>query len=136
MCEVTSQWIADRIREAGCYRRRHVRKAGERSRRSDVLTVQHGNSDDPLGSIGGDGGRSSGDAASLHVRGDLPLPLVPAVLEPDLHLRLGQVQRGGQPGSLRAAQVALEVKGGLQLEHLTPAEHSARLLLSHHFHIT
>lgn len=61
--------------------------------------------------------------------GQLPLPLVPPVLEPDLHLRLGEVQRRGQAGPLRAAQVAFDVEGGLQLEDLAPGEHGARLFL-------
>ena len=128
VCEVWSQWEADGVREAD-QRGRHSRQAAQRHRRRHALAIQHGNPDDPLGGVAG------GGAAGLHVGGDLPLPLVPAVLEPDLHLGLGELQRGGQPGSLRAAQVALHVEGGLQLEDLTPAEHGARLLLPRHFDV-
>lgn len=107
-----------------------MREAGQPRRCGGVLAIQNGNPHDPVSSEGDEG------AASFHVGGDLPLPLVPAVLKPNLHLRLGELQRGGQPGSLRAAQVALQVEGGLQLEHLTPTEHGARLFLPYHFNIT
>lgn len=117
-----SQWVADRTGEAD------RRQAGQRHRRRDAFVIQHGNPDDPL--------RRVVDGVGLHVRGDLPLPFVPAVLKPDLHLGLGEFQRGGEPGSLRAAQVALQVEGGLELEHLTPAEDGAGLLLTRHFHVT
>lgn len=129
MGEGAIQRIVNRVREAN-YWRWHVGQVCHRQWRSDVLAVQHGNSDHPLGSI------RWGGAAGFNVCRDLPLPLVPAVLEPDLHLGLGELQRRSQPGSLRAAQVALQVEGGLQLEHLTAAEYSARLLLSHHFDVT
>lgn len=65
----------------------------------------------------------------LQLRGQLPFPLIPPVLKPDLHLRLRQVQGRGQACPLRAAQVALDVEGGLQLEDLAPGKHRARLLL-------
>ena len=124
MGEVSSQWIVNRGGEAD-HRWRHLMQAW-----GGVLAIQHGNSDDPLGWV------SYSRAADLHVRSHLPLPFVPAVLKPDLHLRLGELQRRGQPGSLRAAQVTFQVESGLQLEHLTPAEHGAGLLLSRHFGVT
>lgn len=117
---MSSQWIVNSRRESD-----YLMQAG-----GGVLAIQHGNSDDPLGRVG------YRCAAGLHVRSHLPLPLVPAVLKPDLHLRLGELQRRGQSGSLRAAQVTFQVESGLQLEHLTPAEHSARLLLTRHFRVT
>lgn len=86
MGEVGSQWVADRTGEAD------RRQAGQRHRRRDAFVIQHGNPDDPL--------RRVVDGVGLHVRGDLPLPFVPAVLKPDLHLGLGEFQRGGEPGSL------------------------------------
>ena len=70
-----------------------------------------------------------GHVGRLQLRGELPLPLVPAVLEPRLHLRLRQLQTGGQTRALRAAQVAFHVKGGLQLVHLAARENRASLLL-------
>lgn len=78
-------------------------------RRSSVM-VQDGNPNDPLPAVR--------DVRSLQVCGELPLPLIHPVLEPDLHLGLCQTQRRGQPRPLRAAQVTLGVKGGLQLKHL------------------
>ena len=85
--------------------------------------VQDGHTDYPLR-------RRVAQVGGLQLRGQLPLPLVPPVLEPDLHLGLRQVQRRGQAGPLRAAQVPLHVEGGLQLEHLAPGKHRARLLLT------
>uniref|UniRef100_A0A182JK55 Uncharacterized protein n=1 Tax=Anopheles atroparvus TaxID=41427 RepID=A0A182JK55_ANOAO len=52
----------------------------------------------------------------------LPLGLVAAVLEPDLHLRLREPQVLGQLGPLRSGQVALLGEAPLQLEHLRVAE--------------
>lgn len=127
-----SQWIVNGVREAN-HGWRHWRQAAQRHRRGHVLAIQHRNSDDPLCSVGDCGG---GGAAGLHVLGDLPLPLVPAVLKPDLHLGLGELQRSRQPGPLGAAQVALQVERGLQLEDLTAAEHGAGLFLSRHFDVT
>lgn len=126
MGEVRSQWIVNRAGEANHWWR-HLRQVGQRH--GCALAIQHGNSYDPLGGI------LEGGAAGLHVCSDLPLPLVPAILKPDLHLRLCELQRGRQAGALRAAQVALQVKSGLQLEDLTPAEHSAGLLLSSYFQV-
>lgn len=70
---------------------------------------------------------------ALQVRGQLPLQLVATVLEPDFHLGLGELQGAGQTRSLRAAQVALHVKGGLQLEDLSLGEDGASLLLHRGF---
>ena len=65
----------------------------------------------------------------LHVGGDLTFQLIPAVLEPDLHLSFCQLEGAGEAGSLRAAQIAFHVKGRLQLEDLSLGEDGARLLL-------
>lgn len=124
--EVTCQRVAQSVGEAHHLRRR---LPAQRHGRAHALAVQHGNPDDPLPGTAGGG-------AGLHVCCNLPLPLVPAVLEPDLDLRLGELQRGGQPGSLRAAQVAFQVEGGLQLVDLTPAEHGAGFLLTRQFQVT
>lgn len=86
------------------------------------LVVQYGHADQTLGGV-----RHVG---RLDLGRHLTLPLVPPVLEPDLHLGLGQVQGRGQPGSLRAGQVPLDVERGLELEHLAPGEHRPGLLLS------
>lgn len=51
----------------------------------------------------------------LQVYCHLPLPLAPAVLAPDQHPCLVQLQGGSQASSLCAGQVAFEVKGQLQL---------------------
>lgn len=83
--------------------------------------VQDGHSDHPLG---------VGHIGRLQLRGQLSLPLVAPVLEPDLHLRLGEVQRRGQSGPLRRGQVPLHVEGGLQLEDLATGEDGAGLLLA------
>lgn len=133
MGEVSSQWIINRIREAN-HGWRGLGQAGQRHRCADALAIQHGNPDDPLRGVGN--GYCCCAAASLHVFGNLPLPLVPAVLKPDLHLGLGELQWGGQPGPLRAAQVAFQVESGLQLEDLAAAEHGAGFLLSCHFCVT
>jgi len=85
------------------------------------LVVQYGHADQTLGGV-----RHVG---RLDLGRHLTLPLVPPVLEPDLHLGLGQVQGRGQPGPLRAGQVPLDVERGLELEHLAPGEHRPGLLL-------
>lgn len=83
--------------------------------------VQDGHSNHPLG---------VGHIGRLQLRGQLSLPLVAPVLEPYLHLRLGEVQGRGQAGPLRRGQVPLHVEGGLQLEDLAPGEDGAGLLLA------
>lgn len=88
-----------------------------------VLVVKDGDPDNPLR-------RRMAQVGRLQLGGQLPFPLIPPVLKPDFHLRLCQVQGGGQAGPLRAAQVALDVEGGLQLEDLAPGKHRARLLLA------
>lgn len=56
-------------------------------------------------------------------RGHLaPLGLVAAVLEPDLHLGLRQLQRRRQVRALWSAQVALVAEAALELEHLRVRE--------------
>lgn len=129
MGEVARQRIVNRVREAN-YWMWHVGQVCQCQRGSHALAIQHGNSNHPLGGV-----RCSG-AAGFYICRDLPFPLVPAILEPDLYLGFGELQRRSQPSSLRAAQVTLQVEGGLQLEHLASAEHSARLLLSHHCDVT
>lgn len=57
----------------------------------------------------------------------LPLALVPPVLEPDLYLRGGELEGGGQVLALRGGQVALLLEAPLQLEHLGLGEEDARL---------
>ena len=57
----------------------------------------------------------------------LPLALVAAVLEPDLHLRGGEFEAGGQVLSLRGRQVALLLEASLQLEHLGLGEQHSGL---------
>ena len=66
---------------------------------------------------------------SLQIRRYLSLQLIATVLEPDLHLGFGQLQRSGETGPLCAAQIALHVEGGLQLKHLSFGEDGARFLL-------
>lgn len=84
------------------------------------LVIQNGDPDNPLGRVW--------DMCSLKVCRQLSLPFIPPVLEPDFDLSLCQVERRCQPRSLRAAQVPLHVEGGLQLKHLTAAEHGPGLL--------
>ena len=97
--------------------------SGASALRGRVLVVEDGHSDYSLrcgvAQVGG-----------LQLRCQLSFPLVPPVLKPDLHLSLRQVEGRGQAGSLRAAQVALHVEGGLQLEHLAPGENRTRFLLA------
>lgn len=66
---------------------------------------------------------------SLQVCSKLSFPFIPSILEPDFDLGLCEVERGCQACPLRAAQIPLHVKGGLQLEDLTPAEDGAGFLL-------
>lgn len=99
-----------------------VCRGGPRRVCGPVLVVKYGNPNNSLR-------RGVAQVSRLQLRGQLPFPLIPPVLEPDLHLSLRQVQGGGQAGPLRAAQVALDVEGGLELENLAPGEHRARLLL-------
>lgn len=61
-------------------------------------------------------GRVAGQLQGLVLR--LALALVPPVLEPDLHLRGGELQDAGQVLSLRRRQVALPPEVRLQLGHL------------------
>lgn len=62
--------------------------------------------------------------------GQLPLPFVPPILEPDLYLGLGESERSGETGSLRGREVTLQVERALQLEHLRPGEYRPRLFLA------
>lgn len=98
-----------------------AQRGGGGGGRSPVM-VQNGHPDDPLAGVW--------DVRCLQVSGELPLPLVPPVLEPDLHLRLCQMERRGQARPLRAAQVAFDVERGLQLEHLAATEHGPGLFLA------
>ena len=66
--------------------------------------------------------RPLGEVGRLHLRRQLALPLVAAVLEPDLDLSLREVEGGGEARALRGRQVALHVEGGLELEHLGGGE--------------
>ena len=85
-----------------------------------VLVVEDGHPDEALGGVG--------HVGRLQLRGQLPLPLVPPVLEPDLHLGLGEVEGRREPRPLRAREVPLHVERRLQLEDLAPREHRPRLL--------
>lgn len=64
-------------------------RAGARRR----FVVQYRHPDQPLSRVR--------HVRSLQLRSELALPLVPPILEPDLHLGLGEPERGRQPGSLR-----------------------------------
>lgn len=66
----------------------------------------------------------------LQLGGQLPLPLVPSILEPDLHLGLGEPERSGETGPLRRREITLHVERALQLEHLRPGEYRPGLLLA------
>jgi len=74
--------------------------------------------------------RHIGHVGRLQFGGQLALPLIASILEPDLHLRFSQTQRGSQTRTLRGAEIPLEVKGGLQLEDLSTREHRPCFLLS------
>ena len=125
---------ADRVRErrrgdrrwrSGRRRRSHRhRDTSGRSGSSGRLVIQYRHPDQPLCRVR--------HVCRLEFRGQLPLPLVTTVLEPDLHLSLGQPQRRGQTGAFRRRKVAFHVERALQLEHLRPREHCPRLLLSFH----
>ena len=58
-----------------------------------------------------------------------PLCFVAPILEPDLHLSLGEFQPLRQIGSFRSGQVALMVKAALELEDLSVGKSGARPLL-------
>lgn len=64
---------------------------------------------------------------------DLPFQFIPAVLKPDFHLGLRELEGTGEAGALRAAQIAFHVEGRLQLENLSLGKNSARLLFRYHF---
>lgn len=89
--------------------------------RGGRLVVEDGDPDEPLGGLS--------HVRRLQLGGQLSLPLVPPVLEPDLDLGFCEVKGRRQPRPLRARQVPLHVERRLQLEHLTPGEHRSRLLL-------
>ena len=76
----------------------------------------------------GDGGFLGGGGKHLLLLQLPPLGLVAAVLEPDLHLGLGQLQGPGQVGALRARQVALVAEASLQLVDLPVRERGSRSL--------
>ena len=86
-----------------------------------MMMVQYRHSDQSL--------RRVHHVGRLQLRRQLPLPLVASVLKPDLHLRLGEMERRRETGALRARQIALHVERRLELEHLTAREHRPRLLL-------
>ena len=90
--------------------------------RGGTVVIEYRYANHPLGGV-----RHVG---RLEFGRQLALPLVASVLEPDLHLRLRQVERHGESGALGARQVALHVEGRLELEDLTAREHRPRLLLA------
>lgn len=115
----------DRRWRSGGRRRGHRdRDARGRSAPGRRLVVKYRHPDQSLGGVG--------HVGRLQFGGKLPLPLVTTILEPDLHLGLGQPQRGGEARPLRGGQVTLHVERALQLEHLRPGEHRPRLLLPLH----
>jgi len=57
------------------------------------------------------------------------LGFVASVLEPDLDLRLGEFERGGEVRALRSRQIALMIEAPLELEHLRVRERGAGALL-------
>lgn len=85
------------------------------------LVVEDWDPDEPLGGLS--------HVRRFQLGGQLSLPLVPPVLEPDLDLGFCEVKGRRQTRPLRARQVPLHVERRLQLEHLTPGEHRSRLLL-------
>lgn len=107
------------------YRRRHRDRgdaAGGRAGARRGLVVQYRHPDQPLSGVR--------HVRRLQLGGELPLPLVTPILKPNLHLGLGEPERGREPRSLRRREVALHVECALQLEHLRPREHRSRLLLA------
>lgn len=70
---------------------------------------------------------------SVYLCGDLSFQFIPAVLKPDLDLRLRELQRAGEAGAFRAAQVPLHVEGRLQLEDLSLGKDGARFLFRDDF---
>ena len=79
-------------------------------------------------------GRPMGHVRCVELGGDLPLPLVPSVLKPNLHLGLGEVQLHGQSGPLRGRKVSLHIESGLELVNLGSRKHRTRLLLAAFLH--
>jgi len=64
------------------------------------------------------------------IRGHLtPLGLVASVLEPDLDLRLGELEGGREVRALRPGEIALVIEAPLELEHLRVRKRGARTLL-------
>lgn len=108
------------MRVIQCVRERETRC----SRGLRVLMIQDGHAHDSLRVT---------EVRGLQLRGDLSLPLIPPVLKPDFHLSLGEVERRGEPGPFRAAQVPFQVERGLELKHLRAREHGPGLLLSTDF---
>jgi len=60
----------------------------------------------------------------VQIGSHLSLPLVAPVLEPDLDLRLGEVQKNGEAAALGARKVALRLERRLQLFHLANTIHT------------
>lgn len=74
--------------------------------------------------------RHVGHVGCLQFSGQLTLPFVAPVLKPNLHLRLSKAQGGRQAGTLRGAEVTLQIERGLQLEDLSTGEDRAGFLLT------
>lgn len=108
------QRLADRHRGPGGRRR----TVGGR-----VLVVKDGHAHDALS-------RGVAQVGGLQLGRQLSLPLVATILEPNLDLRLGEVKRRSQAGTLGAAQIAFHIEGGFELEDLAAGEDGARLLLA------
>lgn len=93
---------------------------GVAHRRVGRLVVQYWHPHQTLGRVG--------HVGRLQFGGQLPFPLVPAVLKPDFDLGLGQVEAGRQAGPFGRRQVPLHVERRLQLEHLRSGEHRSGFL--------
>ena len=111
--------------------------------RSIGLVVEDRDSNDAL--AGCSCGHISGHIGRLQFRRQLPLPFVAPILKPNFHLQrkkqneidirsagkassiflfylsLSETEGSGQTGPFRAGQVALHVKGRLELEYLRAA---------------
>lgn len=105
----------DRRWRSGGRRRGHRdRDARGRSAPGRRLVIQYRHPDQSLGGVG--------HVRRLQFGGKLPLPLVTTVLEPDLHLGLGQREREGQVEPLAHRQVSRRLELVLEGDQLLVSE--------------
>ena len=100
------------------------RSCQEREGRMGVVEVGGGRPGGEEGGVGAAWGRSGGgEVSTVHIKaGILLFPFCSSVLEPDLHLRLRQVQRQGEVESFTHGEVASRLELVLKTHQLLVCE--------------